>query len=174
MQGFFQNNHEVAEQMHLHCRELLEKYNANDAVLIDLYGGVGTFAINSAGFFKEALIVESSKSAIEAAEINIKNNGILNVKAMNLDAKDVKKAEVHGRLFVLTDPPRSGMHPKTIEYLNATKPDVIIYISCNVSQLGKDIYKFKGYTIKSAALFDLFPQTNHCEAVIELVNGIDN
>jgi tRNA/tmRNA/rRNA uracil-C5-methylase (TrmA/RlmC/RlmD family) len=49
------------------------------------------------------------------------------------------------------------------------KPQVIIYVSCNVQQLAKDLAKFKDYTIKSAAMFDLFPQTNHLESVVELV-----
>jgi hypothetical protein len=52
-------------------------------------------------------------------------------------------------LFVITDPPRSGMHPKTIEQLNKLRPKIIIYISCNIEQLGKDLPKFtsKGYEL---------------------------
>jgi tRNA/tmRNA/rRNA uracil-C5-methylase (TrmA/RlmC/RlmD family) len=42
-------------------------------------------------------------------------------------------------------------------------------VSCNVEQLGKDLPKFKNYRIKSAAMFDLFPQTLHSESVVELV-----
>ncbi|MBW3016993.1 23S rRNA (uracil(747)-C(5))-methyltransferase, partial [Candidatus Woesearchaeota archaeon] len=42
-------------------------------------------------------------------------------------------------------------------------------ISCNTRQLAKDLKKFSKYKIKSAALFDLFPQTQHIEAVVELV-----
>jgi len=72
-------------------------------------------------------------------------------------------------LFVVTDPPRSGMDVKTIYHLNEVKPKVIIYISCNIEQLAKDLPKFKNYKLKSAALFDLFPQTPHCEGVVELV-----
>ena len=36
-------------------------------------------------------------------------------------------------------------------------------------QLGKDLPKFTDYRIESAALFDLFPQTNHMETIVELV-----
>jgi len=49
------------------------------------------------------------------------------------------------------------------------KPKLIIYISCNAEQLGKDIQKLKGYNVRSAAMFDLFPQTPHIEAIAELV-----
>ena len=72
-------------------------------------------------------------------------------------------------LYVITDPPRVGMHEETIIQLRKLKPKLIIYISCNVDQLAKDLPKFKDYKIKSAAVFDLFPQTNHMESVIELV-----
>ena len=65
-------------------------------------------------------------------------------------------------------------HLKTIEELNRIQPKVIIYISCNPEQLGKELPKFKNYSVKSSALFDMFPQTQHSEAVIELVrNDVD-
>ena len=72
-------------------------------------------------------------------------------------------------LFVILDPPRSGMHQKTINHLNQLLPEVIIYISCNPQQLGKDIPRFRKYKIKSVALFDFFPQTFHSEVIAELV-----
>jgi tRNA/tmRNA/rRNA uracil-C5-methylase (TrmA/RlmC/RlmD family) len=75
---------------------------------------------------------------------------------------------------VITDPPRSGMHPDTVIDLNKRKPKAIIYISCNIQQLSKDIPKFYDYDLKSAALFDLFPQTPHCEGVVELVRKGDS
>jgi len=37
----------------------------------------------------------------------------------------------------------------------------IIYVSCNPQKLKKDLAKMKEYKIRSAALFDMFPQTNH-------------
>jgi tRNA/tmRNA/rRNA uracil-C5-methylase (TrmA/RlmC/RlmD family) len=60
------------------------------------------------------------------------------------------------------------MHPKTIEQLRRLKPKTIIYISCNIAQLGKDLEKFKEYHIKNSAMFDLFPQTPHVEAIVLL------
>ena len=68
-----------------------------------------------------------------------------------------EKIDLPEKLVVITDPPRSGMHEKTIEQLKRLKPRVIIYVSCNPDQLGKDLPKFKQYTVKSVALFDLFP-----------------
>ncbi len=169
VQGFSQNNHEMAETMHSYCNELLKKYDTKNSHLLDLYGGIGTFGINNSPLFKGVTTVESVKQCIDAANENIKMNNATNTKAVLLDAMQLKKLELPEPLFVITDPPRSGMHPKTILELKMLKPKVILYISCNIQQLGKDIPKFKEYQLKSAAMFDLFPQTPHTEAIVELV-----
>lgn len=168
VQGFFQNNQEIAEKMHQYVHELLKSHNTKDAHLLDLYAGVGTFGIINAKLFKNVTIIENSKQCIDAANLNITNNNIQNAKALVLDAKQLKKVQLPQPLFVITDPPRSGMEPKTIQQLNELRPAAIIYISCNIQQLAKDIQKFSNYSVKSAAMFDLFPQTNHIEAVVEL------
>ncbi len=87
----------------------------------------------------------------------------------SVDYFDLHKKSGTFRYAVITDPPRTGMHPRTIEELNKLAPDVMIYISCNTQQLAKELPKFKKYTVKSAAIFDLFPQTPHVEAIVELV-----
>ena len=174
IQGFFQNNSIMAANMHSYVRELLLKYDTKKHHLLDLYGGVGTFGIINSDLFKDVTIIESFAGCIDAAKDNIKANHVTNAKGIVLDAMNLKKLDFPKDLFVITDPPRSGMHPKTIEQLNKLNPEVIIYVSCNVEQLGKDLPKFKNHTIKSAALFDLFPQTPHSEAVVELVRTLQD
>lgn len=169
VQGFFQNNHQTAENMQRYCNELLKRYDTKDAHLLDLYAGVGCFGIINSEIFKSVKIVESLAKSIESAEMNTKNNNVKNAEAISLDAKQLKKLSLETPLFVILDPPRSGMDNKTIEELKMLDPEVIIYISCNPEQLKKDLPKFNQHKIKSAALFDMFPQTNHCESVVELV-----
>ncbi len=169
IQGFFQNNSQMAEKMQEHVHSLLQQYpTTSSAHLLDLYGGVGTFGIINADLFAGITIVDMGPST-DAAKKNLEENKIINGTALNLDAAQLKKISLPQPLFVITDPPRTGMHPKTIDQLNLLQPDVIIYISCNVAQLARELPKLKNYSIKSAALFDLFPQTNHSEAVVELV-----
>ncbi|MSR85846.1 23S rRNA (uracil(1939)-C(5))-methyltransferase RlmD [Candidatus Woesearchaeota archaeon] len=169
IQGFFQNNHAMAEKMQMYVKELLEKYDTKNTTLLDLYGGVGTFGITSAERFKEIIVIESVKEAMEQAKKNAEQNNAKNVKTLLLDAKQLSRVEVKTKLFVITDPPRTGMDQKTIATLNQQKPECIIYISCNPEQLGKDLPKLREYEIKSCALFDLFPQTPHSEAIVELI-----
>jgi len=168
-QGFFQNNSPMAEKMHEYVNGLLKKYDTKYAHLLDLYGGVGTFGIINANLFKSVTTLESFEGCTVAAKENIKLNNTPNVEAVCLDAAQLKKLEFPEPLYVINDPPRSGMHAKTIKRLNELEPHVIIYISCNVKQLGSELPKFKDYKIRSAAIFDLFPQTNHMESVVELI-----
>ena len=187
IQGFFQNNSVMAEKMHEYVHGLLKVYsnggassgnnpphnpphNSNWNHLLDLYGGVGAFGIVNADLFHKVTSVESFEGCTIAAKNNIELNGVKNMEAICMDAKRLKQVKLPSKdLYVITDPPRTGMSEETVIELKKLKPKVMIYISCNVEQLGKDLPKFKDYKIRSAAIFDLFPQTNHMESVIELI-----
>lgn len=168
-QGFFQNNSVLAEKMLGYSSQMLRKYPTADAHLLDLYGGVGTFGIINSSLFKSVTIVENSSLSITAAQKNIVENNIHNARAFVLDAKQLRKITLPKPLYIITDPPRSGMDPKVIQQLRELQPEVILYISCNFHQLAKEVQKFKEYTLKSVALFDLFPHTPHLECMMELV-----
>ncbi|MFT4326810.1 MAG: 23S rRNA (uracil(1939)-C(5))-methyltransferase RlmD [Candidatus Woesearchaeota archaeon] len=168
VQGFFQNNHVMAEKMHEAVRSIFSKEDAKDAELLDLYGGVGTFGINNAHFFSKVYTLESFAACTVSAKENIALNKVSNVSAHTMDAKNVHKIATGKKVFCITDPPRAGMHRKAIERLLEKTPELIVYISCNIMQLGKELPHFKGYTIEKAVLFDLFPQTPHCEGLVVL------
>jgi 23S rRNA (uracil-5-)-methyltransferase RumA len=170
-QGFFQNNTAMAEKMHEYVNGLIsahENKQTKDMNLLDLYAGVGTFGINNAHLFKHVFIVESDKHCIDSAKVNIEKNNVKNAEATLIDATSLKKLQLPENPFVITDPPRSGMHPKTIDELNRLKPKHIIYISCNAEQLGRELKKFPNHKLLSVAMFDLFPQTPHVETIVEL------
>lgn len=170
VQGFFQNNHFMTERMHEYIHEKLKTYSDPEGHLLDLYGGVGTFGVINAELFKGCTTVEDFEGCTVAAKDNIELNSIKNMEAINLDAKQLSNLKLPEPLYVITDPPRSGMHPKTIQRLLKIKPKVILYISCNIKQLEKDMPKFlTEYELKSSAVFDLFPQTNHMETVVEML-----
>lgn len=177
VQGFFQNNTVVAESLHQYVCEVLEKYplknTLKNATLLDLYAGVGTFGILNADYFSRVIVVESFLPSAEVARQNLQENKVQGEVLTNI--QHLRKllvsssSDTSSHLYVITDPPRSGMEQKAISLLRELQPEVIIYVSCNPVQLGKDIKKFKEYELKSVALFDLFPQTPHLEAVAELV-----
>jgi len=111
--------------------------------------------------------------SIEIAQKNIVDNNLSNVTAHVGDVKQFRKLKFDNKkkTYVLVDPPRSGIVPKALQRLIELSPSVLVYVSCNPKQLAKDLVKLrsKGYSVKSTALFDLFPQTPHMEVVVELV-----
>jgi len=114
IQGFFQNNHDVAEKMHIYINGLFREHKTQNAHLLDLYGGVGTFALVNAKLFKEVVSIENSERAVEAAEKNIEENKVDNVHPLLLDSKQLKQIELGKPLFAVVDPPRTGIHPKAV------------------------------------------------------------
>lgn len=167
-QGFFQNNTAVAEKLQRYVHSLLNGYDTKNSILLDLYAGVGTFGIINSALFREVLIVESFDGCTKSAEENLALNNVKNAKIFTLEAHSIGRLKVNGDCYVITDPPRSGMSEKAIEQIKHLKPKAIIYISCNPAQLAKDLKKFRQYELKTLALFDMFPQTRHIEAVAEL------
>lgn len=170
-QGFFQNNTAVAEKMQQYVNNIISKYNftkTREATLLDLYSGVGTFGIINAELFKRVILVEGFNPCAEISKKNIIENNAKNTESLALDAKYIGRIKVSPPVYIITDPPRSGMDEKTIIKIKELNSESIIYISCNPQQLAKDLKKFKNYRLKSAAIFDLFPQTNHVEVVVEL------
>ena len=169
IQGFFQNNSAMAEEMHRYVRQILSRYPTAQSNLLDLYGGVGTFGILNAAGFRHVVMVENFPGCVTSAKSNISQNKIANMEALLLDAKDLKTLALPAPLYAIVDPPRGGMHKKTIKELLRLKPSMIVFVCCNVPQLSLYLSQFEGYVAQSAALFDFFPQTPHCEAVLELL-----
>ncbi len=165
-QGFFQNNSSMAEEIHSYVKGVL---GGSQGHLIDLYGGVGTFGIINAESFKSVMVLESSEACIKAAEKNIVANSVTNVRSICGDAKRLREIRPEGKLTIINDPPRSGMSPKVLRRLQEVSPDRIIYVSCNPKHLAGDLKSLSGYSLGKVAMFDMFPQTPHVEAVVELI-----
>lgn len=171
VQGFYQNNPVVANMMHKYCHDILKTYDTKDATLLDLYGGVGTFGIINSSLFKHTETVEGFAPCLPSTMHNIELNKerIGSIHAQTLDAKRISKLDLQSPLFLLTDPPRSGMDPKVLEEIRSLQPEVILYVSCNLEKLDKDIKKLQTlYNLKKVALFDFFPHTWHYETVVLL------
>lgn len=174
IQGFFQNNSTMAEKMLEYVHSLLKEHGSAEKKLLDLYSGVGTFGLTNSALFNKVILVENVPTAITFAKQNITENKITNASAYALQAHQLSRINFSkaNELVVIADPPRTGMDQKTIVKLNTLKSKVIIYISCNPTQLAKDLVKFKHYKLNRVALFDLFPQTVHNEVITELVRKV--
>lgn len=69
--------------------------------------------------------------------------------------------------LVVLDPPREGAKRKVVDAVAALRPRAIAYVACDPAALARDLAYFgdAGYRLADLRAFDLFPMTNHVEAV---------
>jgi len=144
--------------------------------VLELYSGGGNFSIPLAYKAGKLFAVEVSSSSIGDAMENSRINNIRNAIFIKATAeKGIDKVVgVHVNApfldLVLVDPPRDGCSKEAIERTASSKPEKIIYVSCNPSTLARDLGRFQtlGYKLRTSKPFDMFPQTFHIESVTEL------
>ncbi|WYL96498.1 MAG: 23S rRNA (uracil(1939)-C(5))-methyltransferase RlmD [Gloeotrichia echinulata IR180] len=141
-------------------------------MLVDAYCGIGTLTLPLAKQVRQAMGLEVQPAAVEQAILNAERNGIHNV---TFQVGAVEKILPNLGIIpevVLLDPPRKGCDPVVIETLRQLKPSRIVYVSCKVATLARDLKLLcQGglYTIKRVQPADFFPQTAHVEAAAFLV-----
>lgn len=170
--AFFQTNTRQAEKLYSVARDYAAV--AAGKHLFDLYCGVGTLSLFMADSFDRVTGIELVDVAIENADFNKKENGIDNVDFVLGDMKDTLNDEFISNSgkpdCIITDPPRSGMHPDVVKQLSELKTERIVYVSCNPSTMARDLKELKEvYNIESIQPVDMFPQTYHIEAVARLI-----
>ena len=166
--SFFQTNTKQAEKLYDVALDFAQ-IGSND-VVYDLYCGTGTITCLAATQAKHAIGVEIIEEAIDAAKENAQYNSIENIHFEVGDMKDVFNAEFYGRHgapdLIITDPPRSGMHPKVVKYLAEVKCPKIVYVSCNPATQARDLAMLdEVYRVVKSQAVDMFPQTHHVENV---------
>jgi 23S rRNA (uracil1939-C5)-methyltransferase len=161
--SFFQVNTVQAEAM---VDYLVKELSPNrDAVLLDIYCGVGLFSAFFAALVKRIVAIELNETACEdfAANLDEFDNVELFVGGaeMILPSLSIKPD------MVIVDPPRSGLELTVLNALLKLKSEQIAYVSCDPATLARDLKRIMtaGYSIESVKLFDLFPQTYHIESI---------
>lgn len=177
--GFTQPNGEMNQQMLSWARRCADGIGGD---LLELYCGNGNFSIALADRFRKVLATEISKTSVQAAQVNIADNGIENLDIIRLSSEEFVQALRQQRSFrrlqdihlqdydfrtVLVDPPRAGLDDESVRQIQAY--DNIIYISCNPDTLAANLDILQhSHRIERAALFDQFPYTHHTEAGVFL------
>ncbi len=168
---FFQTNTDQADRM---IDYVLGRAGCcGRSFTVDLYCGVGTFALALARAGRRVVGVELSPASIAAARANAARNGIDRADFIAGDARIVLPQIVaeHGRpdLLVL-DPPRAGAGGKVMRKIGRSGARRVVYVSCNPTTLAPDLRELLpfGYRLLEVQPFDMFPQTHHVEAVAVL------
>jgi len=172
--SFFQVNVPVADLLISYVIGLIKQ--VNPAFVIDLYCGVGMFAIAAAkAGVKNIFGVDMDSNAISAAKQNTKDRRINNIEFKPTTAqKGLKwalgKAD-RRKTTIIVDPPRRGLEKNLVEWLVKIQPAGIIYVSCAADTLARDVKQLRmaGYSVRNVRLFDMFPRTPYFESVTWLV-----
>jgi 23S rRNA (uracil1939-C5)-methyltransferase len=160
--SFFQVNRFLVEQL---VETALAGMGGGTAV--DLYAGVGLFALPMSRLFGSVTAVESGSSAIRDLEFNAARAGV------SLHTEHTRVEEYLSKLdatpeLVLADPPRAGLGNNVVKQLLRLAPPRITIVSCDPATLARDLAGLSDYTIEKLTLVDLFPQTFHMETVAAL------
>lgn len=169
--SFFQPNSRAAEVLYSTVRDYLGDMKGK--TLYDLFSGTGTIGQILSPVAENVIGVEIVEEAVRAANENAKHNGIDNCNFLAGDVfKVLDEIEEKPDVIVL-DPPRDGIHPKALPKILDYGVDTIVYISCKVTSLARDLemIQAKGYKVVKAVAVDQFCQTVHCE-VITLLQSV--
>jgi len=142
---------------------------------LDLYSGGGNFTLPLATRCREVVAVEGSPSACADARENALAAGLTNIVHREGEAAAESAAlAAAGERFdgALLDPPRAGA-PELIPHLVQLAPGRILYISCNLPALERDLGMLAahGYKPVRVQAWDLFPQTYSVETMVLLTRS---
>ena len=163
--SFFQPNTKGAEVLYKTVRDYIG--NICDLTVFDLFSGTGTISQVLAPVAKKVIGVEIVEEAVEAARENAERNGLSNCEFIAGDVFKVLDEIEETPDVIVLDPPRDGIHPKALPKILDYGVDRIVYISCKMTSLARDLelIQARGYKVEKITAVDQFCETVHVETV---------
>lgn len=140
----------------------------------DLYCGIGTISLFLSQGAKKVYGVEIVPEAIEDARENARLNGIENVEFFVGKAEEVLPQQYEKNKeradVIVVDPPRKGCDTVCLDTMVKMAPQRIVYVSCDSATLSRDVKYLgeRGYEVAQVRCCDLFPNSVHCEVIVEI------
>lgn len=140
-----------------------------DERVLDLFCGLGNFALPLARQAREVVAVEGVQAMVDRAAANARSNNVHNARFFQADLSQPLAGSgwaAEGFSAVLLDPPRDGAF-EVVQGIARLKAKRLVYVSCNPATLARDaqVLVGQGYRLKRAGILDMFPQTAHVEAM---------
>ncbi len=163
--SFFQVNLDMAGK----AVDIIKNEVSKGDKVVDLYCGVGFLGLSIAKEVQEVYGVETIQSAVLDAIFNAKINKIDNAKFLLGKSEEVVNKLPSEIDTIIVDPPREGLKDNVIEYLKSKQAKKIIYMSCNIFTLARDLKKLENnYKVLKVYGLDMFPYTKHIESICVL------
>jgi 23S rRNA (uracil1939-C5)-methyltransferase len=172
--SFFQTNTKQAEKLYDIILE--ESALTGTEIVYDLFCGTGSISLYLSKQAKMVYGFELVPSAVQDAIQNAIHNKVKNAWFFggnlenlfreNTEAKGLELPDV-----LVVDPPRAGLHVKTIEDILEKSPKRIVYVSCNPASQARDVALLcnEKYNLVKLRPVDMFPHTPHVENVATLI-----
>lgn len=140
-----------------------------DERVLDLFCGLGNFALPLARQAAEVVAVEGVEAMVARAAANAASNGLGNAHFFRADLSKPLADEAWARggfSAVLLDPPRDGAL-QVVRGMRELGARRLVYVSCNPTTLARDATELvrQGYRLRRAGILDMFAQTAHVEAM---------
>ncbi|MDR7235032.1 methyltransferase domain-containing protein [Agrococcus sp. BE272] len=165
--SFFQTNTAVAAALYRQATAWIDE--ADPTSVLDLYCGVGGFALHAARPGRRVAGVEVTAEAIDAARESAAELGADATFSVG-DAGSVDLEGAGAPELVVVNPPRRGIG-ELAERLEASAVRRVVYSSCNPVTLARDLQAMPSLVPLRGRVFDMFPHTGHAEVLVELVRG---
>lgn len=173
--SFFQTNTEVAAALYRQARAWVDELapeprETGPLDIWDLYCGVGGFALHLAGPGRRVTGIEVSAEAVASALTTRDELGLTGVRFLAGDAEELVVAGELGAApdLVVVNPPRRGIGPGLAGWLERSAVAAVLYSSCNAESLARDLAGMPSLRPVRGQLLDMFPQTDHYEALVLL------
>lgn len=161
--SFFQSNRAVLPAL---VTAVLDA--AGRGVVVDLYAGVGLFALALAAAGSERVeAVESDWWSGQDLAANARSFGH-QVSVTLTTVEDYLRARAGPAVeTAVVDPPRTGLSKAAVAGLLALRPARVVYVSCDVATFARDARRLVdgGYRLEHVQGFDMFPNTAQVELV---------
>jgi 23S rRNA (uracil1939-C5)-methyltransferase len=160
--AFFQGNRHLLQPL------VDEVLGHLEGPVLDLYAGVGLFALTAAATGRSVAAVEGDE--VSALDLAANAAAAPTVTAVHAAVEAYLAGALPGCGTAIVDPPRTGLSPAAVAGLIALAPARLVYVSCDPATLARDVRRCldAGYCLATVRGFDLFPRTGHVEAVVTL------
>lgn len=159
-QSFLQVNTGVANMVY----RLIKEHVIGERI-VDAYSGVGSIGFNIYDNNRRITMIDNNIANIKLANIIKQNNNFKNVEIIHALAEDV--IDKYTPDTIIVDPPRKGLHDNLINEVINNNVERVIYLSCNLQSLARDLKIFSdSYNILKAYPIRMFPQTNSFETLV--------
>ena len=173
--SFMQVNHDNAEKLYSEAFRMADLNK--DMNVIDAYCGMGSITLNIAKQVNHVYGIEIVEDAIKNADKNKELNQISNATFIcGKCEEEIKKLTNLTNIDVIFfDPPRKGCDQEFLKTVVDMKIPKIVYISCGIASLCKDINYLKenNYEVIEVTPVDLFSRTSHVETICLLTRAKD-